>query len=100
MSVHPVLIKLKPGVRREDPRVVAWRDAFVAPGHKCPGIVRFEHGWNTTDRPIAWDYGVNMAFATRADLDADGPHPDHQTVVALEREIADRAICDDEAPDA
>ena len=55
---------------------------------------------NTTDRPIAWDYGVNMAFATRADLDADGPHPDHQTVVALEREIADWAICDDEAPDA
>ena len=46
--------------------------------------MRFEHGWNTTDRPIAYDYGINMAFATRADLDAYGPHPDHQEVVALD----------------
>ena len=100
MHVHLVLIKLKPGVTRDDPRVVAWRNAFVALERKCPGIVRFEHGWNTTDRPIAWDYGVNMAFATRADLDAYGPHPDHQAVVAMEREVADWVICDYEAPDA
>jgi hypothetical protein len=38
-----------------------------------------------------------MAFATRADLDAYGPHPDHQAVVALEREFADWIICDYEA---
>ncbi len=100
MHVHLVLIKLKPGVARDDPRVVAWRNAFVALERKCPGIVRFEHGWNTTDRPIAWDYGVNMAFATRADLDAYGPHPDHQAVVAMEREVADWVICDYEAPGA
>jgi hypothetical protein len=45
-------------------------------------------------RPIAYDYGVNMAFATWADLDAYGPNPDHQAVVALEREFADWIICD------
>ena len=97
MFVHLVLIKLKPGVSRDDPRVAAWRAGFIALEHKCQGIVRFEHGWNTTDRPIAYDYGVNMAFATRADLDAYGPNPDHQAVVALEREFADWIICDYEA---
>jgi len=94
MFAHLVLIKLKPGVTRADPRVPAWQAKFAALEHKCRGIVRFEHGWNTTDRPIAYDFGINMAFATRADLDAYGPNPDHQEVVAGLREIADWVICD------
>ncbi len=94
MYVHLVLIKLKPGVTRADPRVPAWEAKFAALEHKCRGIVRFEYGWNTTDRPIAFDFGINMAFATRADLDAYGPHPDHQEVVVLLREIAEWVICD------
>ena len=88
------LIKLKPGVTRADPRVPAWEAKFATLEHQCAGIVRFERGWNTTDRPIAYDFGINMAFATRADLDAYGPNPKHQDVVALEREIADWLICD------
>ena len=98
MFVHLVLIKLKPGVTRDDPRVGKWEAAFKKLEHQCSGIVRFEYGWNTTNRPIAYDYGVNMAFATRADLDAYGPNPDHQAVVAIEREIADWIICDYEIP--
>ena len=31
---------------------------------------------------------------SRADLDAYGPNPKHQEVVALEREVADWLICD------
>ena len=42
---------------------------FAALERKCTGIVRFESGWNTTERPIAYDFGINMAFHTRADLD-------------------------------
>ena len=94
MYVHLVLIKLKPGVTRDDPRVQAWEPLLAALEQKCSGIVRFESGWNTTDRPIAYDYGVNMGFATRADLDAYGPHPAHQDVVAKLREFADWLICD------
>jgi hypothetical protein len=94
MFVHLVLIKLKPGVTRADPRVPAWEAKFAALEHKCTGIVRFESGWNTTDRPIAYDYGINMAFATRADLDAYGPNADHQEVVARLREIAEWIVCD------
>jgi len=43
---------------------------------------------------VADDYGINMAFATRADLDAYGPNADHQEVVAALREIAEWVICD------
>jgi Stress responsive A/B Barrel Domain len=96
--VHLVLIKWKPGVTRADPRVAAWRTLFAALEHKCAGVVRFEHGWNTTDRPIAYDYGINMAFATHADLVAYGPNADHQEVVVALREIADWVICDYEVP--
>ncbi len=94
MFVHLVLIRLKPGVARSDPRVPAWQANFSALEHQCGGIVRFEFGWNVSDRPIAYDAGINMAFATRADLDAYGPHPAHQEVVAGLREIADWVICD------
>ena len=72
---------------------------FGALEHQCQGIVRMESGWNTTDRPIAYDFGINLGFATRADLDAYGPHPAHQEVAAKLREIADWIICDYEAAD-
>jgi hypothetical protein len=97
--VHLVLIKLKPGVSRNDARVPAWQAKFEALQHQCGGIVRFEHGWNVTDRPIAYDFGINMAFATHEDLLAYGPHPAHQEVVRLLREIGDWVICDYEIPD-
>jgi hypothetical protein len=99
MFVHLVLIKLKPGITRADPRVRAWQTQFEALERKVHGITRFECGWNTTDRPIAYDFGINMAFKTRADLDAYGPNPAHVDVVAKLREIADWHICDYERQD-
>ena len=97
MFVHLVLIKLKPGVARDDPRVPAWEAKVRSLEGKCPGIVRFEYGFNFTDRPVAYDIGINMAFDTRENLVAYGPHPAHQEVVAALREIADWIICDYEA---
>jgi hypothetical protein len=100
MFVHLVLIKFKHDVAHTDPRVAEWRSLFMTLERKVQGIVRMEHGWNLTHRPIAYDYGINMAFATRADLDAYGPNPDHQQVVAKLRAIADWIICDYDAPGA
>ena len=51
MVTHLVLIKLKPGVTRSDPRVPAWKAKFEALEHQCQGIVRFECGWNTPTDP-------------------------------------------------
>ena len=68
MFVHLVLIKLKPGVARSDPRVRAWEDAFKALPQHYTGIVRFEYGWNTTDRPIAYDFVVSTWRLPRAPI--------------------------------
>ena len=43
MFVHLVLVKLKPGVTRDDPRVAKWEAAFKKLEHQCSGIVRFEY---------------------------------------------------------
>ena len=94
MFVHLVLIKLKPGVGRNDPRVTEWEAMVAEMPKKVNGVVRWESGWNTTDRPIAYDFGVNSGFATRADLDAYGPDPYHQEVVRRQRDFADWVICD------
>ena len=48
MFVHLVLIKLKPGIQRNDPRVRAWQPMMAALPRKCKGIVYMEYGWNTT----------------------------------------------------
>ncbi len=97
MFAHLVLIKFKPGVTRADPRVAAWEAKFKTLEKKCPGIVRCEYGFNFSDRPIAYDIGVNMAFDTRENLAAYGPHPAHQEVVVMLREFGDWVICDYEA---
>jgi hypothetical protein len=94
MYVHLVLIKLKPGVTRADPRIAPWEALLAELPKQVGGIVRWESGWNVTDRPVAYDFGINSGFATRADLDAYGPHPAHQAVVAKLREFADWVICD------
>jgi hypothetical protein len=94
MIVHLVLVKLKPGFTREHPQVVAWQALVAALPSKVSGLVRWETGWNVSERPIAYDFGVNSAFSTREDLAAYGPHPAHQQVVAAQREIADWVICD------
>ncbi len=94
MFTHLVLIKLKPGVTRADPRVPAWEALFKALPAHCTGIVRVDAGWNFTDRPVAYDYGINMVFATKDDLVAYGPNPKHQDVVVALREIAEWVICD------
>jgi hypothetical protein len=94
MYVHLVLIKLKPGFTRSDPKVKAWESLLAELPAKVSGVVRWECGWNITDRPIAYDFGLNSGFATREALNAYGPHPAHQEVVAGLREFADWVICD------
>ena len=94
MFVHLVLIKLKPGVTRIDPRVAAWQAVFNELPKKVDGILRWETGWNPRERPHAYDFGLNSAFATREHLEAFGPHPAHEEMVVRMREIADWVICD------
>ena len=94
MIRHIVLFKLKPAVAREDPRVAQWMDMMRALPKQIPTIVDWESGWNFTDRPIAYDVGLNSTFRTREDVAAYVPHPAHQAMVAVAKQVADWVLCD------
>lgn len=94
MINHLVLMKLKPGVQRDDPRLREGLDALIALKGKIPGIDRWEYGWNFTDRPIAYDFALESTFVSRAAFDAYGPHPEHQAAAAKLRELVDWVLCD------
>ena len=70
-----------------------------APDHlqelwELAGIERWDHGWNFTQRPVAYDFALDSTFRSRADLDAYGPHPAHQAAIVKLREVADWVLCD------
>lgn len=78
MIDHQVLMKLKPGGWRDNPRLRDGLAALLALKGKIPGIDRRESGWNFTDRSIAHDFALESMFVSRAAFDAYGPHPEHQ----------------------
>ncbi len=94
MIRHLVLFKLKPGVTRDDPRVKRWMELSEGLPSQIPQIVGWESGWNVTDRPIAYDFGQNSTFRSRADLGIYVTHPAHQAMVAVAREVADWVLVD------
>lgn len=94
MVHHIVLIRLKPGIGRDDPRVRAALAALIALRGQIDGIERWEHGWNFNQRPIAYDFALDSTFASRAAFDAYGPHPAHQAAAAQLREVVDWVLCD------
>ncbi len=94
MIRHLVLFKLKPGVTRDDPLVARWMALIEALPRQIPTSVDWELGWNITDRPIAYDFALNSSFRSREDLAAYLPHPDHQAMAAVAKQVADWVICD------
>ena len=94
MIRHIVLFKAKDGVTFDDPRVKEALEALRALPEKISGIRQWEHGRNISKRPIAYDYGLNSAFASEEDLAAYADHPAHREVVRLWGEVAEWKICD------
>ncbi|WP_077003124.1 Dabb family protein [Variovorax sp. KK3] len=97
MIIHLVLIRLKPDVARDDPRVTEALAELVALRERVEGVVRWEHGWDFVRRPISYDFALVAGFASRPHFDAYGPHPAHQAVAAKLRELVDWVLCDFEA---
>lgn len=94
MIHHIVLMKLKPGVTHDDPRV---RDVLAALGalrQQIGGIERWELGRNFNPRPIAYDYALDSTFVSREAFDAYLPHPAHQAAAVALREVMDWVLCD------
>ena len=94
MIRHLVLFKLKPGVTRDDPRVKRWMEMSDQLPAQIPQIRSWEGGWNVTDRPIAYDFGQSSSFDSRETLGQYLPHPAHQAMVAVAREVADWVLAD------
>ena len=94
MIRHLVLFKLKAGVARDDPRIPEWMRLIDQLPREIPSSVEWEFGWNITERPIAYDFGLNSSFRTREDLAAYLPHPAHQAMVGVAKQVADWVICD------
>ena len=97
MIHHLVLIRLKEGVSRDDPRLQEALGDLIALREKIDGIVRWEHGWDFVRRPTSYDFGLIAGFASRAAFDTYGPHPQHQAAAAKLRELVDWVLCHFEA---
>ena len=47
-----------------------------------------------TGRPIAYDFGLDSSFRTREDPVSRLPHPGHQAMAAIAKDVSDRVNCD------
>jgi hypothetical protein len=70
MIVHLVLFKFRPGVARDDARVVAAVEALWRLPMQIVGIRGWEHGYNVTGDAQAWNYGLRALFDDEAALHA------------------------------
>lgn len=94
MIRHLVLMRLKPGITRDNPQLRATLDDLIALRDHIDGIVHWEHGWDFVGRPISYDFALVAGFSSRAAFDGYGPHPAHQAVAMRLRELVDWVLCD------
>jgi hypothetical protein len=92
--VHSVLFKFKPGIGRQDVRVVAVTQAMAVLPAKIGTIREWRHGFNQTSDSAAWDYGLQAAFDSASDLYAYFEHPAHLPVLDAWHEIAELCFVD------
>jgi len=86
--------------------IVCWKykpeaDNSVRDGHIAalkalvgviPEIISLTVGPDVLHLERSFDTGLAATFADRAALDAYNDHPEHQKVIAIGREIADRVV--------
>jgi len=92
--VHVVMFRFKPGITRKDARVEAVAQAMDALPGQIPLIKSWHHGFNITQDPLAWDYGLEAVFNSEADLQAYFGHPAHLPVIERWDEIAELCFAD------
>mgnify|MGYP000406891216 CR=1 FL=1 len=86
MVEHIVLFKPREGVTEE--QVNGFIERLKGLKDRIDGIVDLQAGKTFTDRSQGYTIGLTVRFTGRAALEAYGPHPEHQKVVAAAREIA------------
>ncbi len=94
MIEHLVLFKFKPGIGRDDRRVIDVVAAMERLPQQIPEIREWVHGFNVTPDAESWDYGLRAVFDSEADLHAYFDHPAHVPVVKQWADISQLVFCD------
>ena len=90
MLIHIVCWKYRRDVSDQDRE--EHRRRLKALAELVPGIARLDVGADILHLDRSFDTALVAEFASEADLDAYTVHPDHQAVVAIGREIAEKAV--------
>jgi len=91
---HLVLFKLKEGVSKEDEQ---YKNAILLAKTLPVKIKEIEDcsmGENFSTRPIAFDFGLTVIFASRKNLSAYLAHPAHLELVEAWKKISDWNVVD------
>lgn len=90
MFIHIVCWKYKPEIAQDV--IDEHRRELAALLGKVPGVVSLKVGGDVLHLDRSFDTGLTSEFASREDFDVYAAHPEHQKVIALGREIAERVV--------
>jgi hypothetical protein len=90
MLIHIVCWKYKP--ETDEATRENHRNRLKALVGVIPEIVTFDVGADILHLDRSFDTGLVATFADRAALDAYTDHPEHQSVAALGKQLAEKAI--------
>lgn len=90
MLIHIVCWKYKPDT--DDNTRDEHRGRLKGLAQLVPGLARLEVGADILHLDRSFDTALMAEFESREALDAYTGHPEHQKVVAIGREIAERAV--------
>jgi hypothetical protein len=79
---HIVMMKLKDGIGRDDPGVVAAADALTALGPTLEPVRHWETHWCFGSRPVSHDFVLICDVDDEAALQAYLSDPEHRKVAA------------------
>ncbi|GAB2870166.1 Dabb family protein [Streptomyces mayteni] len=94
MIRHIVLFKFKPGFGWQDPAALAAERSSRLVGERVPGLLHWQVGRNTADRPTAYDFAAIGLLPDQNTLRSYQDHPFHQESAALWRAISTWVVAD------
>ena len=90
MLIHVVCWKYKPDISEE--KREGHRQQLKALSQLVPGLTRLDVGADVLHLDRSFDTGLVAEFESREALDSYTVHPEHQAVVAIGRELAERVV--------
>ena len=90
MLIHIVCWKYRPDVPEADRE--EHRRRLKELSQRLPNIARLDVGADILHLDRSFDTALVAEFESREALDSDNEHPEHQTVAAMGRDLAEKAV--------